>query len=340
MRPALTLELATRAELVNRHLDGSIGQKRTSYGSKSGSHPCCATSFARWQLVRRSRPSLCSRRQPRASSRFIRRWAARALQETSKIRVGQIRYGGRNSQWASVHKRATSSAGRRSPCLHSNADRLDRHGRAAPEQPRTIRNVWVRADISRRNSDSRQRPSAYVFKRNSSGVWTQRQRGITSGPRWYEDGTLAIVASDAVNIYQLDAAGKLTLRQKLVSPDSAPNDRLGGLSMAGPTMVMGGNGRAYVFRRNSTGVWRHRQTLIASELGTEEGARAGFGGTVAIDRGMIIVGAPALADRKDRCLRKERRMDSSLTAVATSRLSSCSRGWTGMAIALFRSVSR
>ena len=139
--------------------------------------------------------------------------------------------------------------------------------------------------------------AAYVFKRNSSGVWTQRQR-ITSGPRWYEDGTLAIVASDAVNIYQRDAAGKFTLRQKLVSPDSAPHDSLGALGMAGPTIVVGGNGRAYVFRRNSAGVWRHRQTLIASELGTEEGARAGFGGAVAIDRGMIIVGAPGL-DRRE-----------------------------------------
>jgi hypothetical protein len=139
--------------------------------------------------------------------------------------------------------------------------------------------------------------AAYVFKRNSSGAWTQRQR-ITSGSRWYEDGTLAIVVSDAVNIYQRDAAGKFTLRQKLVSPDGAPNDRLGGLAMAGPTIVVGGSGRAYVFRRSSTGVWRHRQTLIASELGTEEGARAGFGGAVAIDRGMIIVGAPGL-DRRE-----------------------------------------
>jgi hypothetical protein len=135
----------------------------------------------------------------------------------------------------------------------------------------------------------------YVFQRNSSGVWTQRQKfPFPTGALRYEDGTLAIGASGAVNIYQRDATGKFTLRQKLVSPDSAPNDGLGDIGMAGPTMVIGGNGRAYVFRRNSTGVWRHRQTLIASELGTEEAARAGFGGTVAIDRGMIIVGAAGL----------------------------------------------
>jgi len=137
--------------------------------------------------------------------------------------------------------------------------------------------------------------AAYVFKRNSSGVWTQRQRITPPGTARYEDGTLAISASGVIYIYQQNAAGKFVVRQKLSSPDGAPDDRLGDISMAGPTMVAGGRGRAYVFRRTSTGVWRHRQTLIASELGTEDGVRAGFGVSVAIDRGMIIVGAPFLA---------------------------------------------
>jgi hypothetical protein len=133
--------------------------------------------------------------------------------------------------------------------------------------------------------------ATYVFRRNSSGVWTQRQKLPASGVFRHEDGTLAMGASGGVDIYQRNAAGKFVLSQKLVSPDSAPNDGLGDISMAGPTMVVGGNGRAYVFRRNSTGVWRHRQTLIPSESGTE-GAPTGFGSAVAIDRGMIIVGAP------------------------------------------------
>jgi FG-GAP repeat len=51
-------------------------------------------------------------------------------------------------------------------------------------------------------------------------------------------------------------------------------------------------GRAYVFRRSSTGHWRQHQTLMASELGTGGG---GFGAAVAIDRAMIIVGAPNVA---------------------------------------------
>jgi hypothetical protein len=47
---------------------------------------------------------------------------------------------------------------------------------------------------------------------------------------------------------------------------------------------------AYIFRRSDTGVWRQRQTLVASEL-----AR-GFGTAVAIDRAMIIVGAPFVGE--------------------------------------------
>jgi hypothetical protein len=134
----------------------------------------------------------------------------------------------------------------------------------------------------------------YVFRRNSSGVWTQRQKLTEGGAAAYEDGTLVMEASGKVNILQRNAAGQFTLRQTLSSPDPAPNDSLGGVGLAGPTMVVGGSGRAYVFRRNSTGIWRHRQTLFASELGTEEAVDVGFGSAVAIDRGMIIVGAPDL----------------------------------------------
>jgi hypothetical protein len=119
----------------------------------------------------------------------------------------------------------------------------------------------------------------------------------------YEEGTLAIAArtsqGGAVYIYERDAAGQFTRRQKLVSPDGPPDNELGdgfgsGISTAGAVMVVGAStvGRAYVFRRNSTGVWRHQQTLIPSELGT---GGAGFGAAVAIDRGMIVVGAPSFA---------------------------------------------
>lgn len=160
------------------------------------------------------------------------------------------------------------------------------------------------------------RQAAYVFTRNGSGVWTQRQKltppaadGIFSFAESlrYEDGTLAIGADTSagvgtpfakpgsVYIYQRNAAGQFIARGKLVSPDASPDDGFGtSISTAGAAMVVGapGIGRAYVFNRNSSGVWRHHQTLVASD-------GAGLGEAVAIDRGMIVVGAPLRMEEGD-----------------------------------------
>jgi hypothetical protein len=153
--------------------------------------------------------------------------------------------------------------------------------------------------------------AAYIFQR-SNGVWTQRQKitapaadnvGSFADVVHYEDGTLAITANTnnasdvpgAVYIYQRDAAGRFVVRGQLALTDSRPNDAFGSsISTAGPVMVVGapGLGRAYVFRRTTTGAWRQHQTLLASELGT---GGAAFGATVAIDRGMIVVGAPGFS---------------------------------------------
>lgn len=56
-------------------------------------------------------------------------------------------------------------------------------------------------------------------------------------------------------------------------------------------MVIGapGTGAAYIFRRNSAGVWRHNQKLVPT---VQTALHGGFGSAVAIDRQMIIVGAP------------------------------------------------
>lgn len=147
--------------------------------------------------------------------------------------------------------------------------------------------------------------AAYVFTRNGSGVWTQRQKitppaadGVFffAESLRYEDGTLAIGADTStgsdkpgsVYIYQRNSTGQFAARGKLTYPDSEPGDAFGvSISTAGATMVVGapGIGRAYVFNRNSSGVWRYHQTLVVSD-------GAGIGAAVAIDRGMIIVGAP------------------------------------------------
>jgi hypothetical protein len=149
------------------------------------------------------------------------------------------------------------------------------------------------------------RQAAYVFQR-SNGIWTQRQKltppaadGVLvfAQALHYENGTLAIGADrqnlpGAVYIYERDATGKFVARGKLLSPDSSAFDGFGtSISMGGQAMVIGapGTGAAYIFRRNSAGVWRHNQKLVPSD---QSALHPAFGSTVAIDRQMIIVGAP------------------------------------------------
>lgn len=149
------------------------------------------------------------------------------------------------------------------------------------------------------------RQAAYVFQR-SNGVWAQRQKltppaadavFVFADALHYENGTLAIGAQrndlpGAVYIYERDATGKFIARGKLLSPDSSVFDGFGAsISMGGQAMVIGapGNEAAYIFRRNSAGVWRHNQKLVPSD---QPSLHTGFGAAVAIDRQMIIVGAP------------------------------------------------
>jgi FG-GAP repeat len=162
--------------------------------------------------------------------------------------------------------------------------------------------------------------AAYVFQR-SNGVWTQRQKLTPpaadnvftfADSLRYEDGTLAIGANvrshaqrpGAVYLYQRDSAGKFIARGKLTDPNSSISDGFGAsISTAGPVMVVGApnKGHAYIYRRNSSGVWQRTQTLVPSDRGTRpDGGRGGFGTAVAIDRQMIIVGAPfTLDDQSD-----------------------------------------
>jgi hypothetical protein len=149
------------------------------------------------------------------------------------------------------------------------------------------------------------RQAAYVFQR-SNGVWTQRQKiappaadgvEVFAQALRYENGTLAIGATrnalpGTVYIYERDATGKFIARGKLRSPDASAFDGFGtSISMGGQAMVIGapGNEAAYIFRRNSAGVWRHNQKLVPSD---QSALHPAFGSAVAIDRQMIIVGAP------------------------------------------------
>jgi hypothetical protein len=124
-------------------------------------------------------------------------------------------------------------------------------------------------------------------------------------PMHFESGILLIGAPTdnllrgKAYVYELNAAGKFVFRSALTASDAHERDAFGtSVSVASGVIVIGApgdnslrstaTGAAYVFRRNSSGAWVQRQKLVA----TESQARDRFGAAVAIDKGMIVVGAP------------------------------------------------
>jgi hypothetical protein len=147
--------------------------------------------------------------------------------------------------------------------------------------------------------------AAYVFKR-SNGVWrhvqklrppaADRAHDFPVALR-YEQGTLLASAhthslSSVVYVFELNATGNFVRRATLRPSDGAPGNSFGhAISMTRTTFVVGAPGgdapgSAYVFRRNSSGRWIETQKLLPVE------SAPGFGVAVAIDQGMILIGAP------------------------------------------------
>jgi hypothetical protein len=152
--------------------------------------------------------------------------------------------------------------------------------------------------------------AVYVFKR-SGGQWQLSQRlarpaGDTASDfaraMHYESGILLIGAPNAgfggrpgkVYLYERDATGKLAFRTALTPTDGHGDDWFGfDVAVASSVIVIGAprsnsTGAAYVFRRNSNGAWVERQRLVSSEADAADH----FGQAVAIDKNMIVVGAP------------------------------------------------
>lgn len=148
----------------------------------------------------------------------------------------------------------------------------------------------------------------HVFKR-VNGVWTDVQQlapppqngvqptdwDVISSMR-FENGILAVAASffgkNVVHLYELDANRKLVRRATLRPGDPLTRDAFGSdVAVAGNTVVVGDPLRsaAYVFRRRSDGSWRQTQKLVGADSSP---SIATFGAAVAIDRNLIIVGAP------------------------------------------------
>ena len=162
--------------------------------------------------------------------------------------------------------------------------------------------------------------AAYVFRR-SNGVWTLRQRLLPAPfisvdfPRAlrYEAGTLVTSLRSGVApprgspsyvvIFELNSTGGFVPKLGIVGFPVGPSEDFGvDISMTDHSFVVGSpagtrgrvagvpaydqTGAVYRFGRDRTGHWSQFQRLVPSE------AAPGFGTSVAIDRDMIIVGAP------------------------------------------------
>jgi len=142
----------------------------------------------------------------------------------------------------------------------------------------------------------------HVFRR-IDGVWTDVQKLAPpnggTGALWqisamrFENGILLVGSNPSfresvVYVYQLAANGKLVQRATLRAPDSSVVGFGSAVAVAGNVAVVGARGAAYLFRRRSDGTWVRSQKLV----GADTSPVASFGGAVAIDRDMILVGAP------------------------------------------------
>ena len=133
---------------------------------------------------------------------------------------------------------------------------------------------------------------AYAFTRDSSGVWTGQELSpnVNVDSEWY--GRAVAVSGDSIAVgaygdsqidlgagatylFNRDSAGVWSLQQKLIASDGAASDKFGfSVDMDGDNMVVGAYtdddngidaGSAYVFTRDTTGVWNEQVKLLSSD---------------------------------------------------------------------------
>ncbi len=169
--------------------------------------------------------------------------------------------------------------------------------------------------------------SAYIFKRDGSGNWSQVQK-IVASDRAIDDlfgnsvainGNYAIVGTGyededasggntlsnagSAYIFEKDGSGNWTQVQKIVASDRASNDLFGvSVSINGNYVIVGANsedddasggntlsdaGSAYIFERSAGGNWSQVQKIVASDRANDDW----FGFSVSISSIYAIVGA-------------------------------------------------
>ncbi|OQX02531.1 MAG: hypothetical protein BWK80_57685, partial [Desulfobacteraceae bacterium IS3] len=154
--------------------------------------------------------------------------------------------------------------------------------------------------------------SAYIFRRNSDGSWTQQAKLTADDGAAYEyfgysvsiSGDYALVGaywdddkgydSGSAYIFRRNSDGLWTQQAKLTATDGAAEDYFGwSVSISGDYALVGAylddgaSGSAYIFRRNSDGTWTQQAKLTADDGATYDY----FGRSVSISGDYALVGA-------------------------------------------------
>ena len=170
--------------------------------------------------------------------------------------------------------------------------------------------------------------SAYIFERNSSGVWNEVQKIVASdrdvmdqfgwsvaisndyaavGANWedHDENGLNIVGSaGSVYIFERNGSGAWNQVQKVVAPVRFTQDEFGcSVSLSGNLLAVGAPfenedeseanflsdaGAAYILERNGVGTWNHIQKIVPSDRETDDI----FGFVLDISGNKLLVGAP------------------------------------------------
>ena len=169
--------------------------------------------------------------------------------------------------------------------------------------------------------------SAYIFERNTSGMWIETQKIVASdrGAGDYFGWSVSISGDDIIigaqhedndlsgggtfsdagsaYIFERNTSGIWTQIQKIVASDRYSGDIFGySVSISGDYAIVGAAGEdndvsglanlsfagsAYLFKRDTTGTWNQAQKIVASD----RGAGDQFGISVSISGNYFIVGA-------------------------------------------------
>ena len=156
--------------------------------------------------------------------------------------------------------------------------------------------------------DDQGNSGAYVFIRDSSGNWSQEAKLLTgdeseqnvSSDSVSISGNTALIGSyrnDSAYVFVRDNNGNWSLQTKLLANDGSPGDLFGwSVSISGDSAVISSNfdddkgdysGSAYIFVRDSNGLW-NQQAKLLDENGS---AGDGFGVSVSISGRAVVIGS-------------------------------------------------